>query len=57
MRGHAGISEHPENGEKIDLSTTMSGAPAVEYKGRIVVWDWQELIQEAVEMIDENTEH
>lgn len=53
MRVYQGEAEHPDNGEKIGIYTTTTGAPIVEYKGRIVTWSWQELLEEAVKMIDE----
>ena len=51
MRMHQATAEHPENGEKIDIS--ISGfLPVITYKGRIVTWDVQELINEAIELIE-----
>lgn len=51
MRMHQATAEHPENGEKIDIS--ISGcSPVITYKGRIVTWDIQELINEAIELIE-----
>ena len=51
MRMHQATVEHPENGEKIDIS--ISGCvPVITYKGRIVTWDVQELINEAIELIE-----
>ena len=51
MRMHQATAEHPENGEKIGIS--ISGClPVITYKGRIVTWDVQELINEAIELIE-----
>jgi hypothetical protein len=51
MRMHRATAEHPENGEKIDIS--ISGCvPVITYKDRIVTWDVQELINEAIELIE-----
>ena len=51
MRMHQATAEHPENGEKIDIS--ISGClPVITYKGRMVTWDVQELIYEAIELIE-----
>ncbi|WP_334116013.1 hypothetical protein [Streptococcus parasuis] len=51
MRMHQATAEHPENGEKIDIS--ISGClPVITYKGRMVTWDVQELINEAIELIE-----
>ena len=53
MRMHRATAEHPENGEKIDISISGSGCvPVITYKGRIVTWDVQELINEAIELIE-----
>lgn len=42
---------HPENGEKIDIS--FSGITTfIEYKGRLVSWDIQEMIREAIDIIE-----
>lgn len=56
MRVYQGEGEVDATGEKFELSTTTTGAPVVEYKGRIVTWSWQELLEEAVKMIDEAEE-
>lgn len=51
MRMHQATAEHPENGEKIDIS--ISGClPVITYKGRMVTLDIQELINEAIELIE-----
>ena len=51
MRMHQATAEHPENREKIDIS--ISGClPVITYKGRMVTWDVQELINEAIELIE-----
>lgn len=54
FRSYIGEAEHPVNGEKIDICTTTSTVPCIEYKGRTVTWSWQELIEEAIKMIDED---
>ena len=53
MRMHYAEATHPENGEKIDVSVAMNGVPVVTYKGRIVTYDIQEIVNEAVNLIDE----
>ena len=53
MRVYQGEGEVDATGDKFRLSTTTTGAPIVEYKGRMVTWSWQELVEEAIEMIDE----
>lgn len=51
MRIHQATASHPENGEKIDIS--LSGVnTTITYKGRIVTFNIQEMINEAVELID-----
>ena len=51
LRVHQGTTKHPENGEEIDIS--ISGcSPAITYKGRIVIWAIQDLLNEAVELIE-----
>ncbi|MGT2761932.1 hypothetical protein [Streptococcus intermedius] len=55
MRFHQATAKHPENGEEIDISFAGC-APAITYKDRIVIWDIRELINEAVELIDKETE-
>ena len=52
MRNYIGEAEHPENGEQIELFTTMTGVPIICYKGKTVMWNWQEIINEAVELVD-----
>ena len=55
MRFHQASATHPDNGEEIDIS--LSGVvPIITYKGRMVTWDIQELINEAVELIDKEEE-
>lgn len=53
MRMHYAEATHPENGEKIDVSVAMNGVPVTTYKGRIVTYDIQEIVNEAVNLIDE----
>lgn len=51
MTFHQASTKHPENGEEIDIS--ISGAsPVITYKGKRVYWDIQEMIREAVDLID-----
>ncbi|MEX2784479.1 hypothetical protein AB3331_04745 [Streptococcus sp. H49] len=47
---------HPENGEKIDVSIALNGVPVITYKGHSVVYDIQEIVDEAVDLIDEMLE-
>lgn len=53
MRMHYAEATHPENGEEIDVSVAMNGVPVITYKGRIVTYDIQEIVNEAVNLIDE----
>lgn len=53
MRMHYAEATHLENGEKIDVSVAMNGVPVITYKGRIVTYDIQEIVNEAVNLIDE----
>lgn len=51
MRMHLGTATHPDNGEKIDIS--ISGVtPVITYKGRLANISIQEMINEAVELIE-----
>lgn len=57
---HHGIgSASHEDGRQYDLTTMMNGAPAIQSKqtGRTYVFDWQKLLQHAVEhgLIDEQS--
>lgn len=55
MRFHQADAVHPENGEKIDIS--FAGVTTViEYKGRLVTWDIQEMLNEAIELIEKEEE-
>lgn len=51
IRIHQADAVHPENGEKIAIS--FSGITTfIEYKGRLVSWDIQEMIREAIDIIE-----
>lgn len=51
FRIHQADAVNPENGEKIDIS--FSGITTfIEYKGRLVSWDIQEMIREAIDIIE-----
>nr|DAW81104.1 MAG TPA: hypothetical protein [Caudoviricetes sp.] len=51
VRFHQADALNPENGEKIDIS--FSGITTfIEYKGRLVSWDIQEMIREAIDIIE-----
>lgn len=53
MSMHQATAIHPENGEEIIVSTAISGGqPVVFYKGYFVTWDIQDIINEAVELIE-----
>ena len=55
IRFHQADAVHPENGEKIDIS--FSGITTfIEYKGRLVSWDIQEMIKEAIDLIESEDE-
>ena len=51
FRVHQGKAKHPENGEEIDISMSNC-SPVITYKGRTVIWDIQDLINEAVDLIE-----
>lgn len=51
IRFHQADAFHPEKGEKIDIS--FSGVTTfIGYKGRLVSWDIQEMIREAIDLIE-----
>ena len=51
IRFHQANAVHPKNGEKINVS--FSGITTfIEYKGRLVSWDIQEMIKEAIDLIE-----
>lgn len=51
IRFHQADAVHPKNGEKIDIS--FSGITTfIEYKDRLVSWDIQEMIKEAIDLIE-----
>lgn len=53
MSIHQATATHAENGEKITVSTAVSGGqPVVRYKGYTVTWDIYDIIGEAVELIE-----
>ena len=55
IRVHQADAVHPKNGEKISIS--FSGVTTViEYKGRLVTWDIQEMINEAIDLIESEDE-
>lgn len=56
MRFHQADAVHPKNGEKINIS--FAGVTTViEYKGRLVTWDIQEMLNEAIDLIDKEEEN
>lgn len=56
IRFHQADAVHPKNGEKIDIS--FAGITTViEYKGRLVTWDIQEMLNEATNLIDKEEEN
>lgn len=56
IRFHQADTVHPKNGEKIDIS--FAGVTTViEYKGRLVTWDIQEMLNEAIDLIDKEEEN
>lgn len=56
IRFHQADVVHPKNGEKIDIS--FAGVTTViEYKGRLVTWDIQEMLNEAIDLIDKEEEN
>lgn len=56
IRSHQADAVHPKNGEKIDIS--FAGVTTViEYKGRLVTWDIQEMLNEAIDLIDKEEEN
>lgn len=56
IRFHQTDAVHPKNGEKIDIS--FAGVTTViEYKGRLVTYDIQEMLNEAIDLIDKEEEN
>ncbi|MCM3396818.1 hypothetical protein M3638_03055 [Oceanobacillus profundus] len=49
MREHVG--EADREGETFKLSTSLHGAPVIQFEdGAIVYWTWQELVERAIEL-------
>lgn len=44
---------HEENGEKIEISRSISGMSIiVRYKGESVIWDIRDMVEKSIELID-----
>ena len=58
MRELIGTATHGENGEKIEISRSISGMSIiVRYKGESVIWDIRDMVEKSIELIDgENLE-
>lgn len=49
MRVHCGTATFQD--EKINLSTTLHGAPVISFAdGTTVYWTWEELVNKAIEL-------
>lgn len=53
MRELIGTATHEENGEKIEISRSISGMSIiVRYKGESVIWNIRDMVDESIELID-----
>ena len=53
MREIIGTATHEENGEKIEISRSISGMSIiVRYKGKSVIWNVREMVEKSIELID-----
>ena len=53
MRELIGTATHEENGEKIEISRSISGMSIiVRYKGESVIWDIRDMVEKSIELID-----
>lgn len=56
MRMHIADGKNPENGEPIDISFAGAGSPVIQYRGKMVLFSIQDMVAEAVRIIDEDIE-
>ena len=53
MRELIGTATHEENGEKIEISRSISGMSIiVRYKGESVIWSVRDMVEKSVDLID-----
>lgn len=53
MRELIGTATNEENGEKIEISRSISGMSIiVRYKGESVIWDIRDMVEKSIELID-----
>ena len=53
MRELIGTATNEENGEKIEISRSISGMSIiVRYKGESVIWNIRDMVDESIELID-----
>lgn len=53
MRELIGTATHEENGEKIEISRSISGMSIiVRYKGESVIWSLSDMAEKSIELID-----
>ena len=53
MRELIGTATHEENGEKIEISRSISGMSIiVRYKGESVIWSLSDMVEKSIELID-----
>jgi len=53
MREIIGTATNEENGEKIEISRSISGMSIiVRYKGESVIWDIRDMVEKSIELID-----
>ena len=53
MRELIGTATNEENGEKIEISRSISGMSIiVRYKGESVIWNVRDMVEKSIELID-----
>ena len=53
MRELIGTATHEENGEKIEISRSISGMSIiVRYKGESVIWNIKDMVEKSIDLID-----
>ena len=53
MRELIGTATNEENGEKIEISRSISGMSIiVRYKGESVIWSLSDMVEKSIELID-----
>ena len=56
MRLHIADSKNQENGEPIDISLAGAASPIIQYRGKMVLFSIQDMVAEAIGIIDEAIE-